>query len=168
LQQYRRAVNASLAVFKSLQNGLVSRRRRPPDKEMTQIPPTMLFLFFAAASFAVLRAALTNFARDNRASYAAPALIVFGVVSAFIFNQLALHQFFIWHLLIFTLIIFSWHAKSRISDEKLIEMTRASGKDDPDVVQTYGTTRRLLGFGLVSYICAFSAVYYYLYTQNGG
>ena len=81
---------------------------------MTQsLPPTLMFLVFVAASFAVLRAVLTNFAKDNRAAYAAPALIIFGVVSAFIFNRLALHQFFIWHLLIFTLIIFSWHAKSR-------------------------------------------------------
>jgi hypothetical protein len=135
---------------------------------MTQLSPTLLFLCFVAASFAVLRASLATFARDNRATYAAPALIIFGVVSAIIFNHLALHQFFIWHLLIFTLIVFGWHAKSRISDEKLIEMSRKSGKDEPDIVQTYGTTRRLLGFGLVSYVCSFSAVYYYLYTMNGG
>jgi hypothetical protein len=135
---------------------------------MTQtLPPILMFLFFVAASFAVLRAVLANFARDNRAAYAAPALIVFGVVSAFIFNRLALHQFFIWHLLIFMLIIFSWHAKSRVDDGKLIEMLRASGKDDPDAVQAYGLTRRLLGFGLVSYLCAFSAVYYYMYTVVG-
>jgi hypothetical protein len=134
---------------------------------MTQLSPALLFLFFVAASFAVLRAALANFARDDRATYAAPALIVFGVVSAFIFNHLALHQFFIWHLLIFSLIVFSWYAKSRISDKKLIEMSRTSGKDDTDVVQTYGTTRRLLGFGLVSYVCSFSAVYFYLYTRDG-
>jgi hypothetical protein len=135
---------------------------------MTQLPPSMMFLFFVAASFAVLRAVLANFAKDNRASYAAPALIIFGVVSAFIFNQLALQQFFIWHLLIFSLIVFGWYAKSRVDDAKLIEMSRASGKDDPDIVQTYGTTRRLLGFGLVSYVCSFSAVYYYLFTRSGG
>jgi hypothetical protein len=135
---------------------------------MTQtLPPTMMFLFFAAATFAVLRTVLANFARANRATYAAPTLIVFGVVSAFIFHRLALHQFFIWHLLIFTLIIFSWHAKSRIDDAKLIEMTRVDGKDDPKAVESYGLIRRLLGFGLVSYICAFSAVYYYLYTRGG-
>jgi hypothetical protein len=128
----------------------------------------MMFLFFVAASFAVLRALLTSFAKDNRAAYAAPAMIAFGVVSAFIFHHLALQQFFIWHLLIFTLIVFGWYAKSRVSDEKLIEMSRASGKNDPDVVQTYGTTRRLLGFGLVSYVCSFSAVYYYLFTRGGG
>jgi hypothetical protein len=135
---------------------------------MTQsLPPTLMFLFFAAATFAVLRAALANFARDNRAAYAAPTLIVFGVVSAFFFHQLALHQFFIWHLLIFTLIIFSWHAKSRVDDKKLIEMLRDSGKDDPAEAAAYETTRRLLGFGLVSYICSFGAVYYYLYTRGG-
>jgi hypothetical protein len=134
---------------------------------MTQtLPPTLMFLFFVAASFAVLRAALANFARDNRAVYAAPTLIVFGVVSAYFFHQLALHQFFIWHLLIFTLIIFSWHAKSRVDDAKLVEMARASGKDDPAAVEKYGLTRRLLGFGLVSYICAFGAVYYYLYSRG--
>ena len=67
---------------------------------MTQsVPPTMMFLFFAAATFAVLRAALASFARDDRAAYAAPALIVFGIASAYVFHQLALHQFFIWHLL---------------------------------------------------------------------
>lgn len=131
-------------------------------------PPTMMFLFFAAATFAVLRAVLANFARDNRAVYAAPALIVFGVVSAYMFHELALHQFFIWHLLIFTLIIFSWHAKSRIDDAKLIEMLRKQGNDDPKAVEEYGTTRRLLGFGLVSYICSFSALYYYLYTRGAG
>ncbi|MGZ5804650.1 MAG: hypothetical protein ACXWJT_10785, partial [Xanthobacteraceae bacterium] len=59
------------------------------------LPPTMIFLAFVAASFAVLRAVLTNFARDNRAAYAAPTLVIFGVVSAFIFNRLELHQFFI-------------------------------------------------------------------------
>jgi hypothetical protein len=134
---------------------------------MTQIPPAMMFLFFVAASFAVLRAALANFAKDNRASYAAPALIVFGVVSAFIFHRLALQQYVIWHLLIFSLIVFGWYAKSRISDDKLIEMHRASGKDDPDIVETYGTTRRLLGFALVSYVCSFSAVFFYLFTHGG-
>jgi hypothetical protein len=135
---------------------------------MTQdLPPTMIFLAFVAASFAVLRAVLSNFARDNRAAYAAPALILFGAISAFIFHRLALHQFFIWHLLIFMLIIFSWHAKSRVDDAKLVDMLRASGKDEPGAVAAYGLTRRLLGFGLVSYLCAFSAVYYYLYTVAG-
>lgn len=130
------------------------------------LPPTLIFLAFAAASFAVLRAVLANFAQDNRAAYAAPTLIIFGVISAFIFYRLALHQFFIWQLLIFTLIIFSWHAKSRVENGKLAEMLKASGKDDPNAVQAYGLTRRLLGFGLVSYLCAFAAVYYYLY-HNG-
>jgi hypothetical protein len=135
---------------------------------MTQtVPPTLLFLAFAAATFAVLRVVLSNFARDNRASYAPATLIFFGVVSAFVFHQIALQQFFIWHLLIFTLIIFSWHAKSRIDDAKLIEMLRKNGKDDPEAVQAYGLTRRLLGFGLVSYICSFTAVYYYLITRAG-
>ncbi len=83
----------------------------------------------------MLRAALANFAEDNRATYAAPALILFGVVSAFVFNHLALQQFFIWHLLIFSLIVFGWYAKSRVDDAKLIEMSRASGRDDPDIVE---------------------------------
>lgn len=130
-------------------------------------PPTMMFLFFAAATFLVLRAALANFARDDRAVYAAPALIVFGIVSAYIFNQLALQQFFIWHLLIFTLVIFSWHAKSRVDDKKLTDMLRAQGKDDPKAIEAYGTLRRLLSFGLVSYICSFAALYFYLYTRSG-
>jgi hypothetical protein len=135
---------------------------------MTQsIPPTMMFLFFAAATFAVLRAVLANFARDDRAVYAAPTLIVFGIVSAYIFNQLALQQFFIWHLLIFTLVIFSWHAKSRVDDKKLADMLRAQGKDDPKAIEAYGTLRRLLSFGLVSYICSFAALYFYLYTRGG-
>ncbi len=136
---------------------------------MTQpLSPTLLFLCFVAATFAVLRGALAVFARDNRAVYAAPALIVFGILSAFVFHELALHQFFIWHLLIFTLIIFSWHAKSRIDDAKLVEMLRAQGNTDPKAAEAYGMTRRLLGFGLVSYICAFGALYYYLYTRRGG
>ncbi|MGZ5829992.1 MAG: hypothetical protein ACXWLC_10670 [Rhizomicrobium sp.] len=126
------------------------------------LPPTMIFLAFVAASFAVLRAVLTNFARDNRAAYAAPTLVIFGVVSAFIFNRLELHQFFIWHLLIFTLIIFSWHAKSRVEDKKVVEALKA--KNDPKAEQEYALTRRLLGFGLVSYLCAFAAVYYYLHS----
>ena len=130
-------------------------------------PPTMMFLFFAAATFLVLRAVLANFARDDRAVYAAPALIVFGIVSAYIFNQLALQQFFIWHLLIFTLVIFSWHAKSRVDDKKLADMLRAQGKDDPKAIEAYGTLRRLLSFGLVSYICSFAALYFYLYTRGG-
>jgi hypothetical protein len=126
----------------------------------------MMFLFFAAATFAVLRAALASFARDDRAVYAAPTLIVFGIASAYVFNQLGLHQFFIWHLLIFTLIIFSWHAKSRVDNAKLTEMLRAQGKDDPKTIEAYGNIRRLLGFGLVSYICSFAALYYYLYTRG--
>ena len=133
---------------------------------MTELPPTLMFLFFVIATFAVLRAALASFAKDDRAAYAAPALIIFGAISGYIFNHLALHQFFIWHLLIFTLIVFGWYAKSRMSDDKLLELSRASGKNDPDIVQTYGTTRRLLGFGLVSYVCAFSAAYYYLFTRG--
>jgi uncharacterized membrane protein len=130
------------------------------------LPPVLMFLAFTIATFAVLRAVLANFAIESRAAYAAPALVVFGVVSAFIFYRAELHQYFIWHLLIFTLIVFSWHAKSRVEAASVAALLKERRKSDPQAEQTYALTRRLLGFGLVSYLCSFSAVYYYLYNYS--
>jgi hypothetical protein len=41
----------------------------------------------------------------------------------------------------------------------------ARGKSDADVIQSYTMTRRLLSFGLASYLAAFSATCYYLISQ---
>jgi uncharacterized membrane protein len=140
-----------------------AQQTRPMSENMS---PALIFLAFAAATFAVLRAVLANFAEDKRATFAAPVLVVFGVGSAFLFNRLALHQYFIWHLLIFTLIVFGWHAKSRVESASVAALLKEKSKADPQAEQNYAMTRRLLSFGLVSYLCAFAAVYYYLYSQT--
>jgi hypothetical protein len=134
------------------------------------LPPALLFFLFAAISFLGLRVALNGFARSNRAPYAAPALILFGAASGVLFHNLRLHQYFIWHVILFALVILSWHTKSRVDDKKLIEMAH-TGADPRDpsttkLVESYALTRRLLGFGLVSYLAAFSASYYYLFTHG--
>ena len=98
-----------------------------------------------------------------------PPLILFGVVSAFIFNQLALQQFFIWHLLIFSLIVFGWYAKSRVDDAKLIEMARASGKNDPDSradLRYHAPPARLRS--CVVRLRIQLRFTYYLFTRGGG
>jgi hypothetical protein len=41
-----------------------------------------------------------------------------------------------------------------------------AGKSDADVIQSYTMTRRLLSFGFVSYLAAFSATYYYLISRG--
>ena len=39
-------------------------------------------------------------------------------------------------------------------------------KNDSDVIQSYTMTRRLLSFGLASYLAAFCATCYYLITRG--
>jgi uncharacterized membrane protein len=130
----------------------------------------LLFLGFAAVSFLILRAVVNHLARTDHAAFAAPILIVFGTVSGLAFLRIGLQTFFIWHLVIFALIIFSWHAKSRVDDQKLIDMAKRGAapkdKNDSDVIQSYTMTRRLLSFGLASYLAAFCATCYYLITQG--
>lgn len=138
-----------------------------PNQALAQ---ALLFLGFAAVSFLILRAILNHLARIDRAALAAPILIVLGAVSGLAFVRLGLQGFFIWHLVIFVLIIFSWHAKSRVDDQKLIDMARrgAAGNDksDAEVIQSYAMTRRFLSFGLASYLAAFAAACYYLMTRG--
>jgi hypothetical protein len=125
------------------------------------LPQALLFLGFAAVSFVMLRAIVNHLARRDHAAFAAPLMIVLGTVSGLVFLRLGLQNFFIWHVIIFALIMMSWHAKSRVDDKKLIEMARRgaapAGKSDADVIQSYTMTRRLLSFGFVSYLAAFSA-----------
>ncbi len=134
------------------------------------LSPALAFFLFVAISFIVLRFGLNSFARYNRAAYAAPAFILFGAASGALFYKFALHQYFIWHLILFALVIVSWHAKSRVDDKKLIEIAQAgvrpANPSASELVQSYALTRRLLGFGLVSYLAAFSTAYYYLVTRG--
>jgi hypothetical protein len=136
------------------------------------LPAPILFLLFAAASFFVLRLALDKLARVNKATWAGPVLAVFGALSGAYFNRIGLHSYFIWHLVIFALVIFSWHAKSRMGQKKVEQMSEQAAAEGgvvsapaTDVVADYVMTRRLLSFGLVSYLCAFAAAYYYLSTR---
>src|SRR5262245_13310153 len=98
------------------------------------LPQALLFLGFAAVSFLMLRAIINHLARTDHAALAAPLLIVFGTASGVVFLRLGLQNFFIWHLILFALIMLSWHAKSRVDDQKLIEMARRgaapAGKSD--------------------------------------
>jgi len=134
------------------------------------LPTALLFLGFAAVSFVILRAVINSLARADYPALAAPILIVFGTVSGLMFLRLGLQNYFIWHVILFALIIFSWHAKSRVEDQKLIDMAKRGaapkGKSDAEVVQSYTMTRRLLSFGLASYLAAFSATCYYLISQG--
>jgi hypothetical protein len=73
-------------------------------------------------------------------------------------------------MILFALIIFSWHAKSRVESKRVEQVARdraeKEGKPATDILQDYTMTRRLLGFGLVSYLAAFSSVYYYLVVRG--
>ncbi len=134
------------------------------------LPAALLFLGFAAVSFVMLRAIINYLARANYPALAAPLLIVFGTVSGLMFLRMGLQNYFIWHLILFALVIFSWHAKSRVDDQKLVDMAKRgaapTGKSDADVIQSYTMTRRLLSFGLASYLAAFSATCYYLINRG--
>ncbi len=136
------------------------------------LPPALAFLLFAALTFIALRVVIDKLARMQRPVLAGPILAAFGALSGAYFFQMGLHRFFIWHLVLFALVILSWHAKSRVDDRKLMQMAGPSGSGEsaPDqsrkeLIQSYGMTRRLLSFGLVSYLAAFSAAYYYLFTR---
>ena len=144
------------------------------------LSPAITFFIFTAASYLMLRYVLANFALTERARYAPPILIFAGAVSGVLFFRLQLGQYYIWFAMIFALIIFRWHAQSKADDKKILEMvgqtadTAKSGKPTmqkpggaPEIVQTYNTTRRILSFALVSYLAAFSAVFYYLFTGAG-
>ena len=134
------------------------------------LPQSLLFLGFAAVSFLMLRVVINHLARTDRAAFAAPLLILIGAVSGVIFVRLGLQNFFIWHLVLFGLILMSWHVKSKVDDRKLIEMAKQgaapAGKSDADVIQSYTMTRRLLSFGLASYLAAFAATCYYLMMRG--
>lgn len=132
------------------------------------LSPALLFFLFAAISFVVLRLVVDRLARAKKPILAGPLLAVFGALSGAYFFRLNMQQFFIWHLILFGLVILSWHLKSRV-DEKNIKKITGEPQDksaDNEVLQTYTMTRRLLSFGLVSYLAAFSAAYYYLFTTT--
>jgi len=142
------------------------------------LAPAVSFLLFTVASFLMLRYALSTFAQGERARYAAPALIFIGGLSGALFFKMQLGQYYIWFLMVVALIIFSWHAKSRLDDKKILELagqteapkksgkpTMANKDGTSDIVQHYTMTRRLLSFGLVSYLAAFSGTFYYLFTS---
>lgn len=130
------------------------------------LSPALLFCLFAAISFIVLRLVIDRLTRAKKPILAGPLLAVFGALSGAYFLRLNLQQFFIWHLLLFGLVILSWHVKSRVDEKNIPKITgqRQEKSADSDVVQSYTMTRRLLSFGLVSYLAAFSAAYYYLFT----
>ena len=139
------------------------------------LPPAVVFLLFVVASFLMLRYVLRNFASEARSIYAPPVLIFAGVISGMLFFRLQLGQYYIWFAMIFALIILRWHAQSRPESkavkekvEQIVPTTRKNkGNLDviAEVVQTYTMTRRLLSFGLVSYLATFSAVFYFLFTR---
>jgi hypothetical protein len=63
-----------------------------------------------------------------------------------------------------------WHATSRPEGKQVQEIAgkMAAGETaKTTVVQSYTMTRRILSFGLVSYLAAFSGAFYYLFTQGG-
>jgi hypothetical protein len=148
--------------------------RSSSSREMNQatqgLSQSLTFLFFAAVTFLVLRAILSFLAKIDRAALAAPVMILVGAGSAPLFMRFGLQPFFIWHMILFALVIMTWHAKSRAQDTKIIELARKgaapAGKSDAEVIQAYNLTRRLLSFGLVSYLAAFSGAYYYLFTRS--
>ena len=136
------------------------------------LPSPLVFLLFAAASFLCLRFIIEKLARIDRPIWAGPVLAAFGALSGAYFHRIGMHQYFIWHLVIFALVIFSWHAKSRLDDKRLQKLTGQTAADGtvipgptPEALESYAMTRRLLSFGLVSYLAAFSAAYYYLFTR---
>ena len=144
------------------------------------LSPAITFLLFTVASFLMLRYVLANFAREDRVRLAPPILIFAGGVSGALFFRLQLGQYYLWFAMIFALIIFRWHAQSKVDDKKILELagqaagsakpgkpTMKNAAGNPEVVQTYTLTRRLLSFALVSYLAAFSAVFYYLFTSAG-
>src|SRR5262245_11088475 len=121
---------------------------------MQALPPAIAFLLFACATFLALRFILERLAKTNSAIWAGPVLAVFGAFSGAYFHKIGLHQFFIWQLVLFALVIFSWHAKSRVNEKRMAQLTGQVGPDgatpdlDKDLVQDYAMTRRLLSFGL--------------------
>jgi hypothetical protein len=125
----------------------------------------LTFLLFAGISFVLLRYILNTLARMNKAAWAGPILILLGALAGRYFFSLGMHQYFIWYLVIFGLVIMSWHAKSHTNQKKLQQISGDGAAPDPEVIQAFTMTRRLLSFGLVSYLAAFSAAYYYLYTR---
>ena len=129
------------------------------------LPSALTFFFFAAVSFLVLRLVVDQLARAKRPMWAGPLLAIFGAISGAYFFRLNLHQYFIWHLILFGLVILSWHVKSRVDEKKMAKVT-GQEKVPADVLQDYAMTRRLLSFGLVSYLAAYSAAYYYLFTTT--
>ena len=144
------------------------------------LSPAVAFLLFTVASFLMLRYVLANYATPARARYAVAILLTAGAASGALFFRLQLGQYYIWFAMIFALIIFRWHAQSKADDKKILEIagqtagtakagrpTMANAAGNPEVVQTYNVTRRLLSFALVSYLAAFSAVFYYLFTSAG-
>lgn len=146
------------------------------------LAPAFIFLAFTVVSFLMLRYVLAKFASNDRALYAVPILMIAGVVSGVLFAQLQLGSFYIWFLMIFALIIIRWHAQSRPESKKVQEIvektateTAGSGQKarvgaaeaKTKIEQDYAMMRRLLSFALVSYLAAFSVVFYYLFTRAG-
>jgi hypothetical protein len=134
------------------------------------LPQALLFLGFAAVSFLLLRAIIDHLARSDRAAFAAPLLIVFGTVSGLVFLRLGLQNYFVWHLILFALVMMNWHVKSRVDNQKLLDLAKRgaapAGQSDDQVIASYTMKRRLLSFGLASYLAAFCATGYYLISRG--
>src|SRR5262245_39871366 len=104
------------------------------------LPGALTFLLFAAVTFIVLRLVLDRLARASKPFLAGPLLEVFGAFSGAYFYRLGMHTFFIWHLILFGLVILSWHVKSRVDEAKLAKISAAGDKLQSQVVQDYTMT----------------------------
>ena len=85
--------------------------------------PALNFLLFAAVTFVVLRLVIDRLTRAKKPIWAGPLFAIFGAASGVYFFRLGMHSFFIWHLILFGLVILSWHVKSRADEKNIAKAT---------------------------------------------
>jgi hypothetical protein len=128
----------------------------------------IIFGVFVLASYILLRLIFNFSTYHKSAPIALVALAFFAFISGWLMFKLELHGFFMWQLIIFSVIFFSWHRKNMIEPDKLSEIATDIAiprKLGGIFISSYLRTRKYFLLSIFVYLVTFSVSYLYFYNQ---
>jgi hypothetical protein len=129
----------------------------------------LYFLGFTGFSFVLLRLSFQYVAQGKALIAAAPALALFGVLSAVVFLRMKLADLLLWHLLFLLMIFVGWRQKTRVEAARLDrladEAAAQTGADASEIRSRFLAARQVLTIGFGLYVIAFLATFFYLYPR---
>lgn len=130
----------------------------------------LVFLGFVGFSYVVLRSLLAYSTNHGIAPIAIPGIAVFGVLSAWVFVNWKLDDFFVWHLLFAGLLFFHWYKSNNMQTDRLTaaarDAARKAGADEEEVLNAWLLTRWYMRLSMASYLAAFALAFAYFYTRT--